>query len=143
MARSMCFLVCDERETAEKLKSFGLQNGLTVQVYTTTEWKRGLRDSAFLTHVSGEGPSLAMGGLPQRDGATIIPFPNSGSESEDGSRVPTINEVEAKAIESAINEFNGNLTEAAKALGIGRATLYRKVKLYKLDPNAARRKRAA
>ncbi|MCH2535615.1 MAG: hypothetical protein MK008_14325 [Bdellovibrionales bacterium] len=42
-----------------------------------------------------------------------------------------------------MNEFNGNLTEAAKALGIGRATLYRKVKQYSIDPTMARKKRAA
>ncbi len=39
--------------------------------------------------------------------------------------------------------FKGNLTEAAKALGIGRATLYRKVKQYNIDPSAARKKKAA
>ena len=54
-----------------------------------------------------------------------------------------MNELEAKAIENAIAQFRGNLTEAAKALGIGRATLYRKVKQYQIDPSMARKKRAA
>ena len=44
---------------------------------------------------------------------------------------------------TAIHAYRGNLTEAAKALGIGRATLYRKVKLYNIDPASARRKKAA
>jgi DNA-binding NtrC family response regulator len=54
-----------------------------------------------------------------------------------------MNDLEAQAIEQAIHAYRGNLTEAAKALGIGRATLYRKVKLYNIDPSSARRKKAA
>ncbi len=54
-----------------------------------------------------------------------------------------MDELESKAIENAIMQFKGNLTEAAKALGIGRATLYRKVKQYQIDPNSARKRRAA
>jgi DNA-binding NtrC family response regulator len=52
-------------------------------------------------------------------------------------------ELEAQAIENAIVQYKGNLTEAAKALGIGRATLYRKVKQYHIDPSAARKKKVA
>jgi transcriptional regulator of acetoin/glycerol metabolism len=63
--------------------------------------------------------------------------------AESPSNVETMDQVEARAIESAISQFKGNLTEAAKALGIGRATLYRKVKYFQIDPSAARRKRVA
>ena len=49
--------------------------------------------------------------------------------------------MEARAIEAAIYQYKGNLTEAAKALGIGRATLYRKVKQYHIDPSQARRRK--
>ena len=54
-----------------------------------------------------------------------------------------MDDLEAKAIETAIMQFKGNLTEAAKALGIGRATLYRKVKQYHIDPSQARRRKIA
>ena len=47
--------------------------------------------------------------------------------------------IEANAIEDAIYKCKGNLTEAAKALGIGRATMYRKLKQYKIDPTASRK----
>ncbi|MCB0367245.1 MAG: hypothetical protein H6624_14605 [Bdellovibrionaceae bacterium] len=143
MVRTMCILVSDDRDTAEKLKAFGQHNGLTVQVYTTTEWQRGMRDAGFVQQLAGDVPALAIGSKPVDEGAKILPFPSSTQRVDANGRVQTINELEAQAIENAIHEFNGNLTEAAKALGIGRATLYRKVKQYNIDPSAARKKRVA
>ncbi len=93
-----------------------------------------------------ETPVLAPGSMPT--GATVLPFPTRDPQS--GSPLPApqphpqlggvakIEEMEAHAIENAITTFRGNLTEAARALGIGRATLYRKVKQYNIDPTAAR-----
>ncbi|NJL25847.1 MAG: hypothetical protein HC902_12195, partial [Calothrix sp. SM1_5_4] len=91
----------------------------------------------------GEVPSLSSGTNPIGEGAKILHFPQPGSGSDEDKKVRTINELESIAIENAIHEFGGNLTEAAKALGIGRATLYRKVKQYNIDPSNARKKRAA
>lgn len=85
-------------------------------------------------------PSLSAGVSPLSTPSNVLQFPQGGSNN--GS-VSTINDLEAQAIEKAIHSFRGNLTEAAKALGIGRATLYRKVKLYNIDPSQARRRRAA
>jgi two-component system repressor protein LuxO len=44
-------------------------------------------------------------------------------------------EVEQKAIEAALAACGGVAYEAAEALGISRATIYRKIKLYKIDQN--------
>lgn len=85
-------------------------------------------------------PSLSTGNSPLTSASNVIQFPTGGSNN---GQVATINDLEAQAIEKAIHSFRGNLTEAAKALGIGRATLYRKVKLYNIDPSQARRRRAA
>jgi DNA-binding NtrC family response regulator len=85
-------------------------------------------------------PSLSAGNSPLSTGNNVIQFPTGGGNN---GQVATINDLEAQAIEKAIHSFRGNLTEAAKALGIGRATLYRKVKLYNIDPSQARRRRAA
>lgn len=41
---------------------------------------------------------------------------------------------EKQAIENAIKKNKGNLTEAAKTLGIQRGTLYRKIKEHSIDP---------
>jgi len=84
-------------------------------------------------------PSLSMGSSPLNTPSNVLQFPGN----QNNGQVATINDLEAQAIEKAIHSFRGNLTEAAKALGIGRATLYRKVKLYNIDPSQARRRRAA
>lgn len=91
---------------------------------------------------NGFYPSLASGSNPLNNGgfgnnSNVVPFPSQNS------KVSKMNDLEAQAIEQAIHAYRGNLTEAAKALGIGRATLYRKVKLYNIDPSSARRKKAA
>lgn len=89
-------------------------------------------------------PSLAVGsGQSNSVSNNVLPFPGMSGGNSSASGVATINDLEAQAIEKAIQSFRGNLTEAAKALGIGRATLYRKVKLYNIDPTQARRRRAA
>ena len=43
-----------------------------------------------------------------------------------------IDEMEKQAIQNAIRNTEGNLTKAAKSLGMGRNTLYRKMTKYKL-----------
>ena len=62
-------------------------------------------------------------------------------EDKANSNISTINELEAKAIQEAVTASNGDLTKAATGLGIGRATLYRKVKQYNIDPSLARREK--
>ena len=84
-------------------------------------------------------PILTTGNSP----VTNVPANNVVQFPSGHAGVATINDLEAQAIEKAIISFRGNLTEAAKALGIGRATLYRKVKLYNIDPSQARKRRAA
>ena len=41
------------------------------------------------------------------------------------------NEIEKNAIIEALDKANGNIPQAAKALGISRATFYRKIKKYR------------
>lgn len=147
MVRSTLILVSTDHAEMEKIKSFAQGQGLTVQVYSPNEWAQGMNNPEFRKRVSGGVPSLTVGQSPVDSGAKILPFPGSGhvqsTQDSSGGKVRTINELESIAIENAIHEYNGNLTEAAKALGIGRATLYRKVKQYNIDPSSARRRRAA
>ena len=44
---------------------------------------------------------------------------------------PTFNEIEKQAFLEALNRTNGNVPQAAKVLGISRATFYRKIKKYR------------
>lgn len=140
MVRSSFIVVSDDQALIQKAQQFGQMHGVTVQVMSPEQWE------ATTTRSSNEVPSL-VAGHNSVEGAKVLPFPGTqmgGSYSADPKRgVATINQLESVAIENAIGAFKGNLTEAAKALGIGRATLYRKVKQYNIDPSAARKKKAA
>lgn len=139
MARSVYVIVSDDYALVQKARQWGEANGVTVNAYTSSQWTQGLENPAFRSQLYTEDV------LPTQNegGATILPFPgvNRGAQvANNDSKVSTINELESVAIQNAIAAYRGNLTEAAKALGIGRATLYRKVKLYNIDPAQARKR---
>jgi DNA-binding NtrC family response regulator len=68
--------------------------------------------------------SAAVGGV--RPGpVTTIAFPQQG--------VVKLQELEKRAIQHALQQTRGDRTTAAQMLGIGRTTLYRKLKEYQLD----------
>lgn len=137
MVRSQFIVVSDDQALVQKAQQFGQMHGVQVQVMSSEQWSA--------TQAPNDVPSLVSGqNLVQGEGAKVLPFPGThvaGTTERRG--VATINQLEASAIENAIGAFKGNLTEAAKALGIGRATLYRKVKQYNIDPSAARNKKKA
>ena len=137
MARSSFIVVSDDQVMIQKAQQFGQSHGVTVQVMTPEQ------HDATLVKNSAEVPSL-VAGHGASEGAKVLQFPGTQGLGTDNRRsVATINQLESVAIEQAIEAFKGNLTEAAKALGIGRATLYRKVKQYNIDPSMARKKKAA
>ncbi len=143
MARTMVVLVGDESRAMRKNQDHEPRDGMHgSRVYPKRMGKKSER-SKFTQPHDGEVPALSVGMNPITEGAKILQFPQPSLSSDDDKKVRTINELESIAIENAIHEFGGNLTEAAKALGIGRATLYRKVKQYNIDPSSARKKRAA
>ena len=117
MARTMMVVVGDDREQCEKLKTLGQGMGCTVSVYTPGEWTKALNDQGARTRLMGEMPALSVGSSPVTEGAKILQFPQPTFASHDGGKVRTINELESIAIENAIHEFSGNLTEAAKGFG--------------------------
>lgn len=130
MVRSSFIVVSDDQALVQKAQQFGQMHGVSVQVMTPEQW------DARQTSV----PSLVAGQT--SEGGKVLQFPGT-NVNDNRKGVATINQLESVAIENAIQAFKGNLTEAAKALGIGRATLYRKVKQYNIDPSAARKKKAA
>lgn len=144
MGRTIVYVISDEMASIEELKSFCSSHGHTCFGYSPGQWREGLENPAFRNQMMTGVPSLASGFNPIEK-SNVLPFPGvSGpAVNNDMGKVPTMEELESRAIENAILQYRGNLTEAAKALGIGRATLYRKVKQYQIDPSIARKRRAA
>ena len=72
-----------------------------------------------------------------RPGERPRPPASRASQSEGGSEpaLKTLADLEREAILSAIRTLNGDKLQAAKLLGIGKTTLYRKLKEYGIaDP---------
>jgi transcriptional regulator with GAF, ATPase, and Fis domain len=142
MARTTVYLVTDDVDAIEKAKAYFEPQGVTVTAYNSNQWSNGLEQSQFRSQLSAGTPALVTG-FGSSDRSNVLPFPGTNNSNMPEQRVTTMEELESKAIESAIMQCRGNLTEAAKALGIGRATLYRKVKHFQIDPSLARKRRAA
>lgn len=140
MSKTTIIMVCENPEWVEGTKKYFEGKDVALQVFSPFQWRDGLESPYFRQQLLNGVPALVGGA--NHSGAefsNIVTFGNGGSDT----RVAKMEELEAKAIENAIMQYKGNLTEAAKALGIGRATLYRKVKQYQIDPSLARKKRAA
>jgi two-component system response regulator HydG len=86
------------------------------------------------------GPVLHLGDLPtqlQQQGLSAFQAASAAesAQSADGQQVMPLAEMEKQAILSAIRTLNGDKLQAAKLLGIGKTTLYRKLKEYGIaDP---------
>ena len=75
------------------------------------------------------GPLIHVADLPPAIGRTAIVAPSNGNGNGHNKIVPMA-ELERLTILSAIAELNGDKLQAARLLGIGKTTLYRKLKDY-------------
>ena len=145
MARSFVYIVSENPEVVEKIKKSCDGQEVIFYTYVSQQWREGLDNPFFRSQLVNGLPALSGGTAPLATttgkGGNLVAFPTQHVDTK--LQVQKMDDLEAKAIESAINQYKGNLTEAAKALGIGRATLYRKVKQYHLDPSRARRRKIA
>ncbi|MFN3499136.1 MAG: helix-turn-helix domain-containing protein, partial [Pannonibacter indicus] len=69
---------------------------------------------------------------PHHQAATSAPYGFLRS-LDDGGHLRSLTAVEEEMIRMAISHYGGRMTEVAKRLGIGRSTLYRKLKDYGLE----------
>ena len=166
MSGSKLILVSDDISIIQKVRSFTDQYGLEFEVCSVLEHekKKGSLHALPVSNSHWSSPEESVEGQPMVEGgsysseggsyssqgdryssqgdgsgAQILPFAAAKIRAEN-KKVCTMDEMESTAIREAIFQFKGNLTEASKALGIGRATLYRKVKRYNIDTSLARRK---
>jgi two-component system NtrC family response regulator len=63
---------------------------------------------------------------------TALPERTVYREDNDNLHRPTLLELEKEQIRQALVDYKGNRRKAAKALGIGERTLYRKIKEFNL-----------
>ncbi len=143
MARSFVYIVSENPEVIEKIKKSHEAEDVSFYTYSGHQWREGLDNPFFRSQLVNGVPALSTGLNPltaetSNNMGNVVSFPTPNE-----NKVQKMDDLEAKAIEAAIMQFKGNLTEAAKALGIGRATLYRKVKQYHIDPTQARRRKVA
>jgi len=123
--------------TEHFLHNFALEKGVryaispeTMKLMLTYDWPGnvGELENALRHAVSvSPGPVLAPDHLPPEIQAAGAP---SDSPVPDPVRILPLAEVERKAIIDTLNQLNGNKQMAAQLLGIGKTTLYRKLKEY-------------
>jgi transcriptional regulator of acetoin/glycerol metabolism len=82
--------------------------------------------------ISTRGARLTVADLPS-DIREPAPGTTGSSSTSTSGTVRSIEEAEREAIVEALRHVGGNVTEAARRLGIGRATLYRKLTRYEIE----------
>jgi DNA-binding NtrC family response regulator len=81
-------------------------------------------------------PDVPAPGTP--DTATIrTASPYALSMTDAAGHIRKFEEIEAEIIKTAIARYEGHMSEVARRLGIGRSTLYRKLKEFGLEPESA------
>jgi len=99
----------------------------TLKVLTSYHWPGNIRE---LQHVIERAVILNDSDALQPDEMIF----RSSVEAEDDGDGPdhSLNEVERRHIEAVIAKYHGNVTEAAKELGVTRTTLYRRIRKHGL-----------
>ncbi len=101
--------------------------------FMTYDWPGNVREleNAIERAVAlGSGPVLHVGDLPSN-----LQFAAGERISQDDEILP-LNELERRAILRALREAGGDKLAAARLLGIGKTTLYRKLKEYESHPQS-------
>ena len=136
----------------EKMNVVGADSD-TIELLKGYEWKgnvRQLENTIFRAMILSDGHKLKPDAFPQISG--LAPTMASKSESpltalisqseEDSETVTildreghlrTLEDIERDLIQFAIENYSGHMSEIARRLGIGRSTLYRKVREHELD----------
>jgi DNA-binding NtrC family response regulator len=86
-------------------------------------WPGNVRE---LKHAVERAVIMSENGSFPFDGV-VLPGAAAVAGSTGAETVLNLDELEKQAIQRALSQFQGNLTKAAQALGLGRTTLYRKM----------------
>jgi DNA-binding NtrC family response regulator len=104
----------------------------------------GLEEAVGEPEPADHAPNGAGTALPEDDApARLQPRFGTLKALDERGNVRALADVELEMIKLAIDHYNGQMSEVARRLGIGRSTLYRKLKEYGIDPEAGRVDRLA
>ncbi len=110
-------ILCDREElTIEEFPQIAMSMGVEVETEEVGSVHQ-LGDVSQLVPIAPDAPEA-------NSNHTTLPMIGSGGD------VRELEEIEADMIRFAITHHNGRMTRVAKSLGIGRSTLYRKLKEY-------------
>jgi DNA-binding NtrC family response regulator len=85
--------------------------------------------ASFLPIEGAAGEAIEGLGAPANDGVDLPPLPDTPIRIlDDRGHLRTLEEIERDLIQHAIEVYAGHMSEIARRLGIGRSTLYRKVR---------------
>lgn len=83
-----------------------------------------------------EGPAMVGGSAPSDRAVSLTPIGSGGQVGvpaiNDDGEFRRLDEIEADIIRLALGHYRGHITEIARRLGIGRSTLYRKMREFGL-----------
>ncbi len=114
---AMHFLGNHARRYRKKVTRFDTK---AMQVLVEYPWPGNIRE---LDHVVERGVLMARDEVVRTDDLALRAVPESARRLED----MTLDEVEAVLTRKALDRFDGNVKEAAKALGLSRSGLYRRL----------------
>jgi len=158
--KNKIYLVTESVDVIQKLKTFaetiGANLDIDLLVFSRASWSENL-ESPFLRARLLDKPMLLPGGmrsvssesyeqssvsvngteLDQGNMNNVVDFPKTGRVA---GQVVSMQQLEKAAILQAIESCRGNLSLASKYLGLGRATLYRKLKAYSIEPKEIKMK---
>lgn len=151
--KNRVYLVTDSLEMIQRLKLFAETSGvgpdMDLHIFSRSSWAENL-ESPFLRARLMDKPMLLPGfkgdlglendlmssvsvngtEIDKNNMDNVVDFPRTGQVS---GQVVSMQQLEKAAIIQAIESCKGNLSLAAKSLGLGRATLYRKLKTYSIE----------
>lgn len=154
------------RFNAQENKSIQDAAPETHALLTHFDWPgnvRQLENAVFRAVVLSDGDVLKPEDFPQISGLTpeIGEMPDTGALAnmaellaagdaaasaelgpvdimDEGGHLRSLEDIERDLIEFAIETYAGRMSEVARRLGVGRSTLYRKVREYELDVDGVR-----
>ena len=130
-----------DRVSRERRAKFALSDE-ALRVMMEYDWPGNVRELEHAVEracTMSSGPILHLGDFPtqlQQQGLeSLHPAPNGHELNAGSPGVVTLADLERQAILDAIRRLHGDKLQAAKLLGIGKTTLYRKLKEYGIaDP---------